>query len=384
MRTRLILVSPMLAVALSAAACGGDDTAEEAPQPISEVATGDTDQPGTTTVLDNAEQRNQADAAPEPEPEPEPAPAPVRVPLGDRFSWCADIEALGEEQEQAQARFDEAEASLLAAQDVLAAATDELDRAEAQDAVGAAEQRHLSAAGDLRRANRDLARVLLPGARTSDDTEAIARQRAQDAFRAAADLAVWELLVLIADDWATQPTIGPAADEPLLGPLTVDEVLAAVDALTVSADALEETFVAALQGVDDPLVALRNAETPGDVLAAHRAFTETQAMLSIPQAELLAVVAASNGDWRKAYMDFAEFNADISDDEYYGSLDAIVAAVQRMRGSVHDAEQAAFLVIHDINRRFSDEREDVGRAFLIADTGGIGAFWASFAESCRP
>ena len=59
-RTRLI--ASLLTVVVLAASCGGDKP--------------------TTTTRDSAEQ---PDAAPEPEPQP--------VRLGDRFSWCAELQA---------------------------------------------------------------------------------------------------------------------------------------------------------------------------------------------------------------------------------------------------------------------------------------------------
>lgn len=383
----LTLVSAVLAVVLLVSGCGSDEsTAEDDPQTtVSDVATSDTDQAVTTSEsAEQSEQSDQPDAAPEPEPvpepEPQPAPVPVRVPLGARFGWCAGIEALGDAQEQTQARFDEAEAAHQAAQDALAVAADELDRAEAQAVLDATTERHQLVRNELRRANRELLEPLLFGGNSSDDTEAIALQRAQDAYMLAADPTVLELLTIPAEPWMAPTTTPPAPEGPELGPLTVDEVLTAIEDLQIRANAVEEAYSAALPDIEGLHAALQNAETPSEVLATHLTFSEKQAALRSQEAELSAVLAASEADWQKAYEDFARVNEAISDDEYYASLDSITIARIELEDAIGRAQNAARATS---GRDFFFSLEDAIRAVLIADTDGMRAFWASLSESCQ-
>ena len=379
------LIALLLAVSLLAAGCGGgeEDASEEAEDAradgASEVTTDDGDQPDT--VSDSAEQTEQPDADAEPEPRLEPAPARVR--LGDRFPWCADIQALWEKQAQAQERFDEVEAALLAAQEALAAASDELDRAEAQSVLDAAEQRRVRAGNDLRRANRHLADLLWRYA--SDDTETIARQRAQDAHWEAADPTVQEIrvILLLADRMPPVTTTAPVVESGL-GSLTVDEALAAIEDLHVRVSALGPAFDTALQDIGGLFIAVEDAETPGDLLAAHRTFTEMQTTLRSQETEFLSIVAAaaSTNDWQEAYDAHARHNEAIPDDEYYASSDSIYSASKELEISINRIRQVARQSTEDSS--FSSAREDAIHAFLVADAAGMSAFWASLSESCQP
>ena len=102
-RTRYI-ISTMLAVALLAAGCGGDDATEEPEgtqaDGVSEVTT-DGDRPATTTTSDSAAQPEPTDAAPQ----------PVLVRLGDRFGWCADIQRTWDWLAEIQGQVDAVEAA---------------------------------------------------------------------------------------------------------------------------------------------------------------------------------------------------------------------------------------------------------------------------------
>lgn len=138
----LTFVPAVLAALLAVAGCGSDDTTEEAPRPaMSEVAAADTDEPHATT--ESAERLDPLDAAPEPEPEPEPQPVTVR--LGDRFPWCADVQANWDRFDDSRLALTEAETAFRQAQDALAATTDELDQAEAREAMKEARRNLLDA-----------------------------------------------------------------------------------------------------------------------------------------------------------------------------------------------------------------------------------------------
>lgn len=212
MPTRLVLVSTILAVALLAPACGGgDDAAEEAPQTIPDVATSDTDQPGTTTVPDGPEQPDQADSdvdgeqAANPEPQPQPAPAPAR--LGNRFEWCIRTQATWDAFDDSFAALREAEAEVRQATDAVAAATDELDRAEAQETLDAA-QRTLFDAQDRfdsaywQALHNDVALAYRLHTDGSGDARSVAYGRAWVAFLDNADAATVAAAAVLASELA--------------------------------------------------------------------------------------------------------------------------------------------------------------------------------------
>ena len=62
------------------------------------------------------------------------------VRLGDRFGWCADIQRTWDWLAEIQGQVDAVEAARLDAQAALEAATDDLDRAEALQALESAER----------------------------------------------------------------------------------------------------------------------------------------------------------------------------------------------------------------------------------------------------
>ena len=116
------IISCLVVLLLAAACGGGDDTSEEseglpADTPaVSEVIAEATDR-SETAERETTEQTDQteADAQPEPEPESEPEPEPV-LRLGDRFEWCADVQADFDEMANNQAAIAGAEAALEDAQ----------------------------------------------------------------------------------------------------------------------------------------------------------------------------------------------------------------------------------------------------------------------------
>ena len=87
-------------------------------------------------------------------------PEPVQARLGDRFAWCADVQAMWDAHDESQAARQAAETILRDAEDAYGSATDELDRAEALteverarsvfwEAVEAADESRSRAANDL-------------------------------------------------------------------------------------------------------------------------------------------------------------------------------------------------------------------------------------------
>ena len=92
-----------------------------------------------------------ATAADEPPGAQQPAAAaPVR--LGERFAWCAKVQALWDAQDEARANTETAALTHEAAIGIYAAATDDLDRAEASEAVDDAYAAYVLSTRDYGRA----------------------------------------------------------------------------------------------------------------------------------------------------------------------------------------------------------------------------------------
>ncbi len=157
LRTRLILAT--LAFVLVAAACGGDDgdlsdrAADERPETFTTPESGSEGSPEPDATTDGEQQDSAAPATasdvdplestsgtePQDSSQPETFSQPV-VLLGDRFAWCADVEAVWTNHEQTVANFLASEAEY---EEVLAAyesAADELDRAEIRETLNEAER----------------------------------------------------------------------------------------------------------------------------------------------------------------------------------------------------------------------------------------------------
>lgn len=190
-RPRPCLIAAFLVVGLLAASCGGDDaTSPDDPANF---------EPGVEAAP-AVEQSSEQSPSPEPEPEqslepqttpeaaqPESPTAPVRVVLGDRFEWCG-----GWIQESWDRYFDAFEAAAAASETLAgavaahAAATDELDKAEAVAALEDAQDAYNEARSFYeRRADIGIGPLLRsadPEVAESDDTWVIALERAWEAF----------------------------------------------------------------------------------------------------------------------------------------------------------------------------------------------------------
>ena len=354
------LIAALLAVVVLAAACGGgDDTDEEAPQTTAEVATGDRSQPGTTTVPDSAET---PEAASEPEPEPEPEP----VRLGDRFEWCAEVQAAFDEMADDQAAMAAAEAALQDAQTTLDAATDELDQVEARQVRDAAAER-LDRLGNESGGSTSRAALWLRdrGFMGSDESRPIAFERALSAYHEAAAPDVAALLESsISLEYAPPPPLpGTALSfdisfwDDLSITLTPEEVLAAIAAYRAEAVPVAED---AIKAVADNWQAFQQAETTSGMLAAHTTLVE-------------ATIQA-----RQAY----EAASDARDDAR-----TMPQEDRRRHADVFDAAEEAFQAVSGassplpVNFLALKGRID---ALALADTAGMDAFWASLSESCEP
>ena len=128
-------VSAIVAVGLLAGACGGD----EGTTPAGEVETTSSE---VEALSPDAPSVGEEAVEPEPEAIPaEPVPLTVgQVELGDRFPWCAKVNAIWQNFDEAADLQDIMTASLHEAQQAAATATDELDVIEARNAEQLAQQ----------------------------------------------------------------------------------------------------------------------------------------------------------------------------------------------------------------------------------------------------
>lgn len=183
-RSRLVAVG--LGVALLVGACGGggsdpderDDEASSGAFVLSE------DEPTQGA-------RSGASTAPADE-SPEAASPGVASPvqLGERFAWCAKVQALWDAQDQARTETEAAAATHEAAIGVHEAATDDLDRAEASEAVDDAYADYVFATRDYGQVRWHAAGLIfgdesnLLGGGLEDSTLQVAIERAREAYRA--------------------------------------------------------------------------------------------------------------------------------------------------------------------------------------------------------
>ncbi len=263
-KTRFPIVA-MLAAAVLAAGCGGggdDATDEPDDEAASEVTASGAGQPATTTV---SEATDQAAAT-------EPAPELVR--LADRFSWCSTHQRTWDRLAEMQQRANDIEAARLDAQAAWDAATDELDIAEAGQAVEAAEENYRDFVPAFRDVLFDATHLLNPDwmSRSGDETEPIAVGRARDAFHAAADPTLLELLDAVRAG-IPHPEPAPAVSEPVEEePLPREELLAALEALRDEADDAAQTSIGAKQAMQSAFLDLQAAQTPEDVMDTYQRF----------------------------------------------------------------------------------------------------------------
>ena len=376
-KTRFLIVA-MLAVAVLAAACGGDDATDEPEDDaqtaaVSEVTASVGDQSATTT----SETPIPAEAA------PEPAPEPVR--LADRFSWCSTHQRTWDRLAELQLRADDMEAARLNAQAALDTATDELDIAEAVQAVESAEESYRDFVPTYRDVLRDATRLLDPDwvSNSGDDTEPIAVGRARDAFYATADPTLVELLEAEREGiprFEPPPFERETVDESL----TAGELLAALEALRdEAADAAQEGRDAKL-AMQKAFLDLQAAHTPTDVMDAYQRFVD--GYLALRELENAASVIR----WR-------------AEDEIHPALRAAGGATDASFRWVEDINNARRVVafihpwpyIADPNRnetipaRFSDVEWATGEALrqtvneLVLDAPAWRAFQESLSESCQ-
>lgn len=384
-RTRHTLIA-LLAVSVLAVGCGGNDPAEEDPQPTeSGVSTRDDDEL-TTAASDSAEQPEETDigAVPEREPQPE------AVQLGDRFPWCADFRRDWDEQTQLQAQVNAAEAALQDALDATQAATDELDQAEAVQAFVAAEQTYADLMPAVAAANRLAVRSVKPDWSTHEETEAIAVERAREEFYLVAAPALIDLMeAAIAasrEGWEPSPTTAAAEQDETRNQ---EELLAALQQLHVQVDEWWQQGIAVQATMQDALSGIHEAQNPRDAVDAYARFLEAaQLQGTLYQTAWDAYLAA--GDLHRAYrlsvgdaLDAGEIGPEESDARVAAAYEVYEAIgnISRDIGLVFSHPEG-WIPWHEYLRVASRALETTADRFILADPAWA-AFQRSLSESCK-
>ena len=388
------LIALLLAVSLLAAGCGGDDASEEAEdaqtESVSEVAAS-AEQPDTT-VRDSAEQPEQPDA--DAQPEPEPVAAPVR--LGTRFEWCVDIQRDWDWLAEIQGQTTAAEMVLRDAEEALEAATDELDRAEALQAFEAA-NRHLA---DLLPVLEDAIRdEVVPVTRSPrspadpDDTEGIAFERAREAFNAAADPALVELIGVRypAESQEPEPPGTTLPPEPVGEALSLEELLAQIEQLRVEVDGLWQVRVEPNPALENALSGILAAQSPSDAVDAYERFVENAQHLDALQRSAWDSATTAADFYRAArarageHLDSGQMSREDSDSTIAAAAETVEAMSDMARAIGYIfTDTDGWVTLYDFRRLVDTAREEATRAFILADTAAWTAYQASLSESCQP
>ena len=300
---------------------------------------------------DEPAQDGHARASTTPAEEPQQAPAPAvaaPVQLGERFAWCAKVQALWDAQNQARAETETAAAAHEAAVRVHEAATDDLDRAEAGEAVDDAYANYVFATRDYGQVRWHAAALIfsneptLLGGGLDDSTLPVAIERARDAYLANA-----APHTLTALDFAHEATEAAAysssherSDSDRSGP--------AVEALEpdpVPFDA-SEAWLRATEALQDALNGVEDAEIARNDTS--RAAAAAQAAKNEAEDAAWAIYRAAffDGEWEALIHDFeahlaaARSGAEAAEEFAMRALEAQAAAAAAAQ-AVQAAEQAS-------------------------------------------
>ena len=357
--------------------------------------------------------------------------------LGDRFEWCVTVQQRLDESAHARNQVDAVANDLQETRDAYESADDELERAEARAALDDVEQLYGDLRDHLADANRNAARLVRPGYQGREETETIALERSQAAYAAIADPSVVTLAQLAYPrDWWPTPE---STEEEFIEEIFIEEGVPMedvfslmilpeppdlsmnVDAETVSryleatlsaiASLQNDTFdwsytiASALHEVDASISSLRKAEVASEAIAAHQRYVE--AMRGLDQAsEWFNAVTDywTIREFETSYVEVAQSSLDageLTGTEFGTSVSEVQQAIQALgapnianqlpswvqqtnAGSPVSPGQHASWGRKAAERLSSAALEDAASRFLLADTGGMAAFWNSLSESCQP
>ena len=371
-RTRLL--ASALAVALLAVACGGDEDHDPAERE-NETSSG-------SSVTSEAEpaQDGHAGASTTPAKEPQQVAAPAvaaPVQLGERFGWCAKVQALWDAQDQARTETEAAAAVHEAAVRAHEAATDDLDRAEAGEAVYDAYAEYVFSTRDYGQVRWHAAALTfgdeptLLGGGLEDSTLQVAIERAREAYRANA--APHTLAALDYAHEATEMAARSSTDERSGG----DQSGPAVEASEpdpVPFDA-SEAWLRATEALQDALNGVEDAEIASDDTS--RAAAAAQAAKNEAEDAAWAIYRAAffDGEWEALILDVEAHLAEVQS----GAEAAEEFAMQAL-----EAQAAAAAAAQAV--RVAEEASAIARAIAeqAGATRGADAYWELRSEAQLP
>lgn len=403
-RIRLYAAALSAVVVLSAACGGGGDDSGSA----SQADAGPVEVPGVAAseAGHSGEGDPEGDAVAELEP--------VQVRLGDRFVWCAQVQAVWDDHTAAFAAEAEAAEAVSAAVAARTAATDELDQAEAAQALEAAQERYRDA-----RANADAhagaaIEPLLQSANADnggDATRDIAYRRAWEAFVSEASSAEVALMQLPDDVWveaASATTTAPPATTAApveAGELQSDseqaESLAEAAAAASNAAAefsaqavsFSDEAIAARAALRDALVAARDARdaaaVPDEATAAVASLQLVRDIAVAVEATHLAAANAAHATrvTRRAIADADAAGLAGADQGLLNDAIASQSAAEAAQARIRDEISDSFWGYWDLDEQSPRQalwlaRSAAHSAVLLHSTAHL-AFARSLGESCR-
>ena len=427
--TRLFVAS-WTVVVVSTAACGSDTNNDQAdtstivsPQPV-EAAAEQSDNNQTTTRSDAALNTEDTSATA--------AQPTTAVRLGNRFEWCAQVQAVWDDHTTAFTAEAEAADAVSAALDARTAATDELDRAEAADALEDAQGRYRDAR-ELTDARAHAAiEPLLQSANVDegdDEPRDIAYRRAWEAFVSEATSAEVALMQLPDSFWvlhdlpdiahaeaaalfSSSPVV--AAEQPMAEPVEAGEVQsnsegaeplseaslkeAAAAASNAAAEfsaqavSFSDEAIATRTALRDALVAARDARDAAAVPdAASAAVASMQLYFDITVAVEASYLAAANAAHATGVARRTLKNADAAglavDPGFLDRAIASQSAAEAAQARIRDEIGSSFRDYWNLDEQ--DPRQALGLvrgaaydAVLLHSTAHL-AFARSLGESCQ-
>lgn len=377
------MVSSLLVLAAGCAADGVSREPDSATQADSAAEpTRDADEPATTAGRDSAAHGTEDVGAVS-------GPGSELVRLGDRFPWCAVVQRRWDEQVQAQAQAEAARVAYSDAADTLSDVTDELDQAEVRQTLESAERLLERVSGELARAKDAVARLVHSGAESDVETEAIALERARDAYNTHADQYVQMLLAMAYGPTLLEPVAEPEESaqeaEADIEPLSFEDALAAIASRQDRVTDLAEAVRSASQEMFDALAAITDAAQASDAAAAfgqaqHAASVLEEAHREVSEVSNYKAVGRIQVGHEQAASD-AVAAGETTHDEYIrrtGIVQEAIGALRVSSGAVLSEAIQYTLVTSNPPQELVATAVDLA----LADTAGMAAFWASLDESC--
>ncbi|MYA16788.1 MAG: hypothetical protein F4Z28_08465 [Gammaproteobacteria bacterium] len=299
-----------------------------------------------------------------------------RVQLGDRFSWCAKVQALWDAEDGARAETEATAAVHWDAVGILEAATDDLDRAEAQEAVEQALGDHSRARTHYGHA-RSLAAGLFDGESTllvgdpRDATLQVALERAFEAFLASAGADTLAVLDLAqkATETAQQPRPArPSEDEESNPSAEVAESEPApVDP--------SEAWFEATEALEDAIKAAEKAAVANDAAEASAAASHNAVADAKDAAWAIVRATELDGVWEAMIADI--------DSHLQTALSAVRTGEDSEREALAAQAAAAAAAAAAVT---AAEASEAARAIAeqSGSTEGAQAYWDAYAKASAP